>query len=130
MDALTRQNRTINSKIYSAPRKERQYRDIQRQQQIKEALFLYILQKREESAITLGASSAPAKIVDVAESKNRPVSPKPVIAYLAAIIMGSFIPFSIIYVKNILDVKVHTKEDIEKILSIPILGDIPKLESK
>jgi len=130
LNALTQQNSYINSKIYSTPRKERQYRDIQRQQQIKEALFLYVLQKREESAMSLGVAGANSKMIDKAESRNSPISPKKTIAYLAALIMGAFIPFSIIYVKNFFDTKVHTREEIEKILNIPILGDTPKLETK
>ncbi len=130
INALNKQDARINSRLYSAPKQERQYRDIQRQQQIKEQLYLYLLQKREETAITLGVADPNAKIIDYAESYPGPIAPKKKIFYLFAIIAGLLIPFSIIYLLDALDSKVHTREEIEKVLNIPILGDIPKLEKK
>ncbi len=127
--ALNRQDAIINSRLYSAPKQERQVRDIQRQQQIKEALYLYLLQKREETAITLGVADPNAKIIDFAESFPKPIAPKKKIFYLGAIIIGLLIPFGTFYLLDILDSKVHTREEVEKVLNIPILGDIPKLES-
>ncbi|MCA9749782.1 MAG: polysaccharide biosynthesis tyrosine autokinase, partial [Romboutsia sp.] len=130
IDALTEQDRRINSRLYSAPKQERELRTIQRQQQIKEALFLYLLQKREEIAITLGVAEPNAKIIDQPISTFNPVSPKKSVYYLAAILFGLLIPFSFIYIKDFLDTKVGGREDIEKLLNIPILGDIPKVEGK
>jgi len=129
LEALNRQDAIINSRLYSAPKQERQVRDIQRQQQIKEALYLYLLQKREETAITLGVADPNAKVIDYAESFPDPIAPKKKIFYLVAIFAGLLIPFGIIYSLDMLDSKVHTREEVEKVLNIPILGDIPKLES-
>ena len=61
---------------------------MQRQQQIKEALYLYLLQKREETAITLGVVDPNAKIIDSAQSTSCPISPKKNIFYLAALLLG------------------------------------------
>ena len=130
LDALNRQDIRINSRLYSAPRQERQLRDIQRQQQIKESLYLYLLQKREETAITLGVSDPNAKIIDSAESDPDPVYPKKLIIYLIFLFIGLLVPFVIIYLNEILDTKIHTREDVQKVLNVPIIGDIPKLESK
>ena len=130
IDALNKQDARINSRLYSAPKQERQYRDVQRQQQIKEALYLYLLQKREETAITLGVVDPNAKIIDSARSTPWPISPKKNIFYLAAVFLGLLIPLIIIYLIDFLNTKVKSREDIEKLLNIPILGDIPKLESK
>lgn len=130
LDALQKQGARINSRLYAAPKHERQYRDITRQQQIKEQLFLYLLQKREETAITLGVADPNAKVIDAAESMPNAIAPKKKIMFLVAIFIGLLIPFSIIYILDILDSKVHTREDVEKILSIPILGDIPKVEKE
>ncbi|MCO4822014.1 MAG: polysaccharide biosynthesis tyrosine autokinase [Flavobacteriaceae bacterium] len=130
LKSLNKEDARINSQIYSAPKKERQFRDISRQQSIKESLYLYLLEKREETAITLGMSSPNAKIIDVAFSSQTPVSPKPLIVYLASIIIGLSFPLLFIYLLDIIDTKVHTKFDVEKILNAPFIGDIPKSSSK
>ena len=126
IDALNQQDARINSKLYSAPRQERQIRDVKRQQQIKEALYLYLLQKREETAIALGIADPDAEIIDSAEGYG-PISPKKHLFYFSSILFGLFIPFVIIYLKDFLDTKVKTRDEVEKLLNIPILGDIPRL---
>ena len=129
LDALNRQDLRINSRLYSAPRQERQYRDVQRQQQIKEALYLYLLQKREETAITLGVADPNAKIIDSPESLKNPISPKKTRTLFGFIILGIVFPIGVIYLVDLLDTKIQTKEDVERVLNIPIIGDIPKFES-
>ena len=130
LNTLTAENARINSRIFSAPKKERQFRDIKRQQDIKEALYLYLLQKREESAISLGVSSANAKIIDPAYASSKPVTPKIPIVLLAALIFGFGIPIGLIYILDLLDSKVHNINDIKKIVDIPYLGEIPKADKK
>ena len=130
LESLNKVDARINSQIFLAPKKERQFRDITRQQGIKESLYLYLLQKREETAISLGMSSPNAKIIDYAYSTNSPVSPKKEITYLAAFIFGLFLPILFIYTLDLIDTKIHTKADIEKILSVPFIGDIPKSSNK
>ena len=130
LNTLTDENSRINSQIFSAPRKERQFRDIKRQQDIKEALYLYLLQKREESAISLGVSSENAKIIDAAYSSSKPVSPKIPIVLLAALILGFGLPIGIIYLMDLLDSKVHNINDIKKVVDIPYIGEIPKADKK
>ncbi|MDW5289378.1 polysaccharide biosynthesis tyrosine autokinase [Formosa sp. PL04] len=130
LGSLKRTDSRINAQIYSTPGKERKFRDITRQQNIKESLYLYLLEKREETAITLGMSSPNAKIIDRASSSNIPVSPKNLIVYLAALIFGLAIPISFIYANNLLDNKVHTKQDVINYLNIPFIGEIPKSLTK
>lgn len=129
---LQQQSAKINSKISSVPGQERQLRDIQRQQGIKESLYLYLLEKREEATISLTATSPNAKIIDSAYSLSPgPISPKPKMVYLAAIFVGLVIPFSIMYLITLLDNKIHNKENLEKLLgNIAILGEIPRLKGK
>lgn len=130
--ALENYNNQYNiatSRIYGASSQERQIRDVTRQQQIKEQLFLYLLQKREETAITLGVADPNAIVIDKAETLPNPAGPKKKIAYLVAILVGLIIPFAIIYIRDLLDSKIHTREDVEKVVNIPIIGDIPKLEN-
>jgi tyrosine-protein kinase Etk/Wzc len=125
---LMKQETGINSKIADVPRYEREYRIIQRQQQIKETLYLYLLQKREETNIALAVTVANAKVIDRAYSKKEPVSPKRKIIFLIAVAIGLAIPLIVLYIRDLLDNKVHGKRDIDR-TGIPFLGDIPLAET-
>lgn len=127
--ALSKHERRINSKIASVPKQERVYRDIQRQQQIKEALYLYLLQKREETAIAMAVTVANAKIIDAAYGSDIPVSPKRKIVLLAGLLLGLLLPAVIIYILDLLDSKIHLQKDMEGIKA-PFLGGIPLMEKK
>ncbi|MDY2586666.1 GumC family protein [Winogradskyella aquimaris] len=130
LNNLNKENSRIRGQLYAAPTKARQFRDIKRQQDIKESLYLYLLEKREESAIRLGMYTPNAKIIENAYSSNLPIAPKPAIIYLASLILGLMIPIGIIYLIDLLDSKIHTKNDLTNILDIPYLGDIPKTSKK
>ena len=126
---LSSQLSQFNARIYAAPGNERALRDITRQQQTTEALYLYLLQKREESQITFASASPKSKIIDRAYGMSaEPVSPKKPIILLAFMILGALVPFSVIYVKDLLDNKVHNKVGLEKIVgNIPVLAELPKI---
>jgi capsular exopolysaccharide synthesis family protein len=130
LNSLNEEDKRIRSQIYTAPTKARQFRDVKRQQDIKESLYLYLLQKREETAISLGLSTPNAKIVDPAFASAIPVNPKPKIVYLAAFLLGLVIPIGFIYASDLLDTKIHNQNDLVKVLNVPLLGDIPKSEKK
>ena len=132
VNSLSSQLSRINSRIYSAPKNERALRDITRQQQTTEQLYLYLLQKREESQITFASASPKSKIIDSAYLvSEEPVSPKKPIILLASVILGFLLPFSIIYVKDLLDNKVRNKIGLEKLIgSIPVLAELPKISNK
>ncbi|WP_165732985.1 polysaccharide biosynthesis tyrosine autokinase [Polaribacter sp. 20A6] len=115
----------INSKVSAIPVLERGYIDIEREQEIISGLYSYLLKKKEETAISLAVTVPNAKIIDVAYSNGIPVSPKRKIIFLAALLLGVLIPFVIIYLKNILDTKIHTRKDIEELTTVPFLGDVP-----
>jgi len=132
VNSLSTQVSKINSRIYSAPKNERALRDITRQQQTTESLYLYLLQKREESQITFASASPKSKVIDRAYllSKN-PVSPKKPIVLLASIILGVLLPFSVIYAKDVLDNKIHNKVNLEKLTGdVPVLAELPKISKK
>lgn len=127
---LTKEDARIRGQLYSAPTKQRQLRDIERQQSIKESLYLYLLEKREESAIRLGMFTANAKIIDSAYSSHLPVSPNKMLTYLAALILGLMVPIGFIYVQDLLDTKIYDKEGLTELLDIPYIGDIPMTGKK
>lgn len=102
----------LNSKIGKIPVQERQFRVIARQQKVKEELYLYLLQKREETAISLAATEPNARVVDAAKAQKNPVSPKRKIIYLAAFLLGFIIPFGIINIKDLLDNKIKSRLDL------------------
>ncbi|WP_282148880.1 GumC family protein [Algibacter lectus] len=126
LDQARSQERSIDSRISSAPRKEREFRDIQRQQQIIETLYLFLLKKREENSISLAVTVPNAKLIDAADGSNNAVSPNRKIIYIIALFFGLVIPFVIISLIFILDTKIHNQEDLEDILKTPIIGNIPK----
>ena len=130
LNSLYREDARIGGQLYSAPTKQRQLRDIERQQSIKESLYLYLLEKREESAIQLGMFSSNAKVIDHAFSNYQPVAPKKMFTYLAALVIGLMLPIGFIYLQNLLDSKIYDKDDLTKILNIPYLGDIPQTSKK
>ncbi len=132
VNSLSNQLSKINSRIYSAPKNERALRDITRQQQTTEQLYLYLLQKREESQITFASASPKSKIIDRAYLGSRfPVSPKKPMILLASMIFGFILPFSVVYVKNLLDNKVENKVGLEKLIgNIPVLAELPKISKK
>lgn len=125
---LGRQNALVAGKISQIPTLERESRELGRQQQIKEALYLYLLQKREETAISLAVTEPNAKVIDPAMASNIPVSPKRNIILLAAILLGVLIPFGIIYLIDLLDTKIKSHFDLEGKLTVPYLGDVPSSE--
>jgi tyrosine-protein kinase Etk/Wzc len=120
--------KTGQGKITKIPLIERGIVDIQRQKIIYSELYSYLLKKKEEIAISLAVTVPNAKIIDVAFSSDIPVSPNKKIIYLIAIAAGLLLPFLVIYIKMLLDTKFHNRKDIEDILSIPYLGDIPHSE--
>jgi tyrosine-protein kinase Etk/Wzc len=115
----------MDTKIEKIPVQERQFKVIARQQKIKEELYLYLLQKREETAISLSATEPNARVIDAAKASHLPVAPKKKIIYLVAFLIGILIPFGIIYLIDLLDTKIKSRLDLEGKTTIPYLGDIP-----
>ncbi|MCP9199587.1 polysaccharide biosynthesis tyrosine autokinase [Gramella sp. GC03-9] len=128
---LSRQVQSIGSKILAVPSQEREYRGIERQQNIKEALYLFLLQKREENSLELAVTAPKAKIVDNAFSSGFIVSPNSRSILLGSVILGLFLPFSVIYVRDLLDNKIRNREDVEEITrDISIIGELPAVKNK
>ena len=127
---LAREASRYSRRISDAPTQERQFVSIARQQEIKAGLYLMLLQKREENAITLAATANNAKIIDEALADNNPVSPKNMMVYLAALLLGVGLPVGIIYLIGLTKFKIEGRVDVEKLTSLPVIGDIPLADEK
>ena len=127
---LEREASRFSRRISDAPGQERQFVSIARQQEIKARLYLMLLQKREENAIALAATANNAKIIDEAIADDIPVSPKRRMIYLIALVLGIGIPVGIIYLIGLTKFKLEGRADVEKLTTIPIVGDIPLTDEK
>ena len=127
---LDREASRYSRRISNAPGQERAYVSIARQQEIKAGLYLMLLQKREENAIALAATANNAKIIDEAIADDTPVSPKGKMIYLIALVLGVGIPVGIIYLIELTKFKIEGRADVEKLTSVPIIGDIPLTDEK
>lgn len=116
--------------IEKIPNQEKMFRSIERQQQIKENLYLLLLQKREEAAISMEIASEKARVIDKAFVNSKPVAPKKLIILGISVIVGLVIPFFIIYLKEILQSTINNRNDIAKLTKLPVLAEIPKLKNK
>jgi capsular exopolysaccharide synthesis family protein len=126
---LSNEEGILNAKINKIPVQERQFRAIARQQKVKEELYLYLLQKREETAISLSATEPNARVIDTAKANDIAVSPKKNIVYLAGLLLGLLIPFGVIYTNDLLDTKIKSRLDLEGETAIPFIGDVPTSDS-
>lgn len=127
---LAREASRYSRRINDAPTQERQFVSIARQQEIKSGLYLMLLQKREENAITLAATANNAKIIDEALADDNPISPKETIVYLAALVLGVGLPVGVIYLIGLTKFKIEGRADVEKLTSLPVVGDVPLADEK
>ncbi len=125
LDTFRKEEDLANSRISSAPSQEKAILSITRQQRIKEELYLYLLNKREENELTYAITESNARIVDWAYGPVQPVAPKSMLIVLVALILGLAIPFLVFYMFEILDTSIRGRKDIEDNISVPFLGDIP-----
>lgn len=106
------------------PEQEKALTQIGRQQSVSSGLYLMLLQKREETSMSLASTADKAKIIEPAAFVDK-VSPKGIIALLIAFILGVAIPAGIIYLRELLRSKILGHDDVEKLTQLPIIGDIP-----
>ena len=121
---LQREIDRLMSRISDAPKQEKEFMTIQRQQEIKATLYILLLKKREENALTLAATASNGRIIE-APASGGPISPRSKMFIVTAFIMGLGLPIGIIYLAGLLKYKIENRRDIEKLTKIPIVGEIP-----
>lgn len=124
INKLKSESKNIRQEIASIPQRERETREKARQQEIKQNLYLYLMQKREESEISQASTIANSRIIDTALPVLNLVNPLPIKIYGIALLIGLLLPVGIISFKDLLNDKVTTKADIQKGTSAPVLGEI------
>jgi tyrosine-protein kinase Etk/Wzc len=127
--AITRQqyedrNTKMESMLRTIPGKERLLVDISRQQSIKNNLYLYLLQKREETALSFSSAESDSRTIDIPHAGNQPVSPKTNLIYLVFAIIGLAVPFSTIKINDLFNDKILRRKDIIDATGATILGEI------
>lgn len=123
---LERQARKFEGRISSAPQQEKEFLSMARQQEIKAQLYIMLLQKREENAITLAATATNGRIIEEALPDKYPVSPRKKMVALAALILGLAIPVGFVYLRDLLKYKIENRKDVERITNVSILAELPK----
>ncbi|MEJ8764221.1 GNVR domain-containing protein, partial [Phocaeicola sp. HCN-40430] len=122
---LDRQASKFEERISNAPKQEKEFLTISRQQEIKAQLYIMLLQKREENAITLAATATNGRIIEQALPDKYPVAPKKKIIALAALILGLGIPVGFIYLIDLLKYKIENGEDVQKLTTVPLIAELP-----
>lgn len=117
------QYRVYSSRVSSTPEQERILTQIGRQQEVKSGLYLMMLQKREENAISLAATADKGKLIDVPAYEGK-ISPKSSIIMLVALVLGFAIPFLILYLVQFLRYKIEGHEDVARLTKLPIIADV------
>ena len=122
---LQREANKFVGRISDAPKHEKEFMTIQRQQEIKATLYIMLLQKREENALTLAATASNGRIIENPLPGKFPVAPRKMMFLLAAFIIGVALPIGIIYIIDLLKYKIENRSDVEKLTTVPIIGEIP-----
>jgi tyrosine-protein kinase Etk/Wzc len=118
----------LRRRLGQAPRQERELLEIKRQQNIKEALYLFLLQKREETALSAAVTTPNARVIDAA-LPGSPVSPKPLQVYAICLMLGMVLPIGTIMLRKLFDDKVYGEADLKGLSAAPLLGAIPRNRS-
>jgi tyrosine-protein kinase Etk/Wzc len=121
---IGRQNNVLNSFIKSVPGKQRTIMDFSRQQDLKQQLYVYLLQKREETSMAKAASMPYSRVIDSAKSSKEPAKPIKPLIYLMSVFLGFLFPFGVVNSKKMLQSKISSEDDIEQYTDVTIIGKI------
>jgi capsular exopolysaccharide synthesis family protein len=130
IESLKSRSSSIRSEISSIPERQRLNQERVRAQEIKQNLYLYLMQKREESEIAQASTISNSRIIDAAIPVPNLVGPFPIKIYGIGFLVGFFLPILIIYIRDLLNDKVTTRQDITKGTSAPILAEIGHSEDE
>lgn len=119
------QERSMAQRMTQVPEHEKYMLSVERQQKVKEQLYIYLLQKREENALAQSITESNARVVEPAKGPYGPISPVGSTYYLIAVAVGLGLPALVLFLSFVLNTKIRNRKDIEDNLTVPFLGDIP-----
>ena len=126
VDKVEQEQRQIMNKISSASGEELQLLSITRQQKVKEQLYIYLLQKREENELSSLVNVANTRLIMAPNGAPAPVSPNKIAVFLVALLLGFFLPLVYFFLRKMLDSSVKTRSDLVN-LKLPFLAEIPQM---
>ena len=121
---LRMQEQEFRNRISGMPTQEREFIEIKRQQEIKQALFLFLLQKQEENELTLASANPKAQIIDSAFAKTEPISPVKLFVVALWGIFGLLLPIGYLYGRKLLDPKLYSSDDLSAVSGLPVVAQI------
>ncbi|MFV0536926.1 MAG: polysaccharide biosynthesis tyrosine autokinase [Dysgonomonas sp.] len=127
---VDKQYSSIASRIQSVPMMERGLLERTRQQEIKQALFIYLMQVNLETGITMASTSDKAKVITDPVIPDGPIAPKRNMILLIALAIGFIIPIIVIYIKDLLQLSITSREELEKLSRVTVIGEIMKKEEE
>lgn len=130
LENLRSQEDDFSRRIRNLSTNEREIHEMTREKDMIEKIFIYLLEKREETAIMKTTITSNARIIDYAWTSPIPISPKIKIIYLAALLLGLIIPVAIITIIDLFDNKIRSKDELEKLVMAPIVGQVPDIKKK
>ncbi|THU39366.1 polysaccharide biosynthesis tyrosine autokinase [Niastella caeni] len=113
-----------NSMLRTIPQKERELMDISREQVIKNSIYNYLLEKREQTALASSSANSDSKIVDMAKSSVDPVSPKKSLIYFAVLACSIGLAIGVVSAKEMLNKKILFRSEIESLTVTPVIAEI------
>lgn len=123
-DELIQRGQVNSSRIRSVPKQEKGLIEKVREQKIKENLFVFLMQKREETNLSIAATSNKARVVNSAQKNISPIAPKTKIIFLTFGILGVLIPIIVIYVKGLFQTKIGKRSELERLSDVTVVGEI------
>ncbi len=120
---LQSQNTLLRTRLRDIPRQEREFVEIKRQQQVKESLYVFLLQKKEEASLSKAVATNKARLLNSPDFA-RQVAPRNVVITAVFFLMGLFFPIGVIFIRNLLTTTINSRSDVEKLTQLPILSEL------
>lgn len=129
-NSLISKSSSYRSRVSTVPTAERALLEINRDQGLKQSLYLYLLQKREEESLSMVSPFTDIRVIETPQATGYPVSPNKLAIYLGSILFGLFIPFVWVFAKQTLSTKIVNVDDVKSLTNTMVLGAIASSKEK
>ena len=125
LQAVQLYNAEAKERVTSSPDQAKRLLAVERDQKVKESLYLYLLQKKEENEISMTYTPEPTQVIDMPHGSMFPIAPKRKSVLLAAALFGLLLPAVILFVMENLNTTVRKRSEVECRTQLPIVGEVP-----